>query len=74
MTDIQKELKEFLLSAGASDVGFAEINDGDFGSCRWGVSVVVKLSDGIIDEIDGLLPILISAITEQSMLLLTLCF
>lgn len=53
LTDIQKELKEFLLSAGASDVGFAEIDDGDFGSCRWGVSVVVKLSDGIIDEIDG---------------------
>lgn len=53
LTDIQKELKEFLLSAGASDVGFAEIDDGDFGSCRWGVSVVVKLSDAIIDEIDG---------------------
>ncbi len=48
---IQDELKEYLLSQGASDVGFCEIADGDFGECRYAVSVVVRLSESIVDEI-----------------------
>ena len=48
---IQDELKTYLLSQGASDVGFCKIDDGDFGECRYAVSVVVRLSESIVDEI-----------------------
>ena len=48
---IQDELKAYLLSQGASDVGFCKIDDGDFGECRYAVSVVVRLSESIVDEI-----------------------
>ena len=48
---LQEELKEYLISQGASDVGFCEISDGDFGECRYGISIVVRLSDNIVDEI-----------------------
>ena len=48
---IQDELKEYLISQGASDVGFCKIDDGDFGECRYGVSIVVRLSENIVDEI-----------------------
>ncbi len=48
---IQDELKEYLISQGASDVGFCKIDDGDFGECRYGVSIVVRLSESIVDEI-----------------------
>ena len=48
---IQDELKQYLLSQGASDVGFCKIDDGDFGECRYGVSIVVRLSESIVDEI-----------------------
>ncbi len=48
---IQDELKEYLLSQGASDVGFCLLPDGDFGECRYAVSVVVRLSDAIVNEI-----------------------
>ena len=50
---IQEELKEYLLSQGASDVGFAEIESSDmpFPYC---VSVCVRLSHAIIDEIPPL--------------------
>ncbi len=48
---IQDELKEYLLSEGATDVGFCRIDDGDFGECRYGISIVVHLSDAIVDEI-----------------------
>lgn len=48
---IQEELKEYLVSQGASDVGFCKIEDGDFGECRYGVSIVVRLSESIVDEI-----------------------
>ncbi len=48
---IQDELKEYLLSQGASDVGFCLIPDGDFGECRYAVSIAVRLSDAIVDEI-----------------------
>lgn len=47
----QDELKEYLLSQGASDVGFCKIEDGDFGECRYGISIVVRLSESIVDEI-----------------------
>lgn len=50
---IQTELREYLLSLGASDVGYCIIDDGDFGGCRYGVSIAVRLSSAIIDEIDG---------------------
>lgn len=44
------ELKEYLLSQGASDAGFFSCDDGPF-PC--GVSVVVRLSPAIVGEIDG---------------------
>ena len=44
------ELKEYLLSQGASDAGFFKCDDGPF-PC--GVSVVVRLSPAIVGEIDG---------------------
>lgn len=47
----QDELKAYLLSQGASDVGFCQIDDGDFGQCRYGISIVVRLSGSIVDEI-----------------------
>ena len=49
--NIQQELKEYLLSQGASDVGFCKIDDGDFGECGYGISIVVRLSESIVDEI-----------------------
>ncbi len=49
--DIAKELKDYLMEEGASDVGFCKIEDGDFGNCKFAVSIVVRLSDAIVDEI-----------------------
>ena len=49
--ELQDNLREYLLAQGVSDVGFARLDDGDFGDCRWAVSIVVKLSDAILDEI-----------------------
>jgi epoxyqueuosine reductase QueG len=49
---LKDDLIEFLLNKGVSDVGFAYINDEDFGSCKYAVSIVVRLSDAIVDEID----------------------
>lgn len=48
--NIQSQLKEYLLSQGASDVGFAKLDNADapFPYC---VSVCVRLSAAIIDEI-----------------------
>lgn len=48
---IQDKLKEYLISQGASDVGFCQIDDGDFGECNYGISIVVRLSDTIVNEI-----------------------
>ncbi len=47
---LQDELKEYLLSQGASDVGFAKIDDGD-SQLKYAVSIVVRLSEAIVDEI-----------------------
>ncbi|HEX3037464.1 MAG TPA: 4Fe-4S double cluster binding domain-containing protein [Oscillospiraceae bacterium] len=49
--ELQENLRDYLLAQGVSDVGFARLDDGDFGACRWAVSIVVKLSDAILDEI-----------------------
>ena len=48
---LQDELKEYLISQGASDVGFCCVDDGDFGECKYAVSIVVALSKAIVDEI-----------------------
>lgn len=47
----ERELKDYLMSKGVSDVGFAEIHNADTGKYKYAVSIVVRLSDGIIDEI-----------------------
>lgn len=48
---LEKELKEFLLSKGVSDVGFSFIEDSGAEGLNYAVSIVVRLSDAIIDEI-----------------------
>lgn len=48
---IQDELKQYLIAQGASDVGFCKTDDGDFGECCYAVSIVVRLSESIVDEI-----------------------
>ena len=48
---IEKELREFLLSKGVSDVGFSYIDNADTGELKYAVSIVVRLSDAIVDEI-----------------------
>ena len=58
---IQKELKELLLSKGVSDVGFSYLGNADSGELQNGISIVVKLSDAIIDEIDDYMPYLSNA-------------
>ena len=51
--NIQEELKNFLLSNGVADVGFACVDDGPFGEKSYALSIVVRLSDAVVDEIDG---------------------
>lgn len=48
--NIQEELRQYLISQGASDVGFAKIDDSDC-SLGYAVSIVVRLSQAIVDEI-----------------------
>ncbi len=47
----EKEIKEFLLNKGVSDVGFSYIDDSDTGELKYAISLVVRLSDSIIEEI-----------------------
>ncbi len=47
---IQDELKSFLIEKGVSDVGFFEDENGPL---RFGVSICVRLSQSIVEEIDG---------------------
>lgn len=47
----EKEIKELLFAEGVSDVGFCRVDDADTGGCRYAVSIVVRLSDAVIDEI-----------------------
>ncbi len=50
----QNELKDYILSLGASDVGFfCREDDGADEKLNYGISVVVRLSEEIISEIDG---------------------
>ncbi len=49
---LRSELKDFLFSKGVSDVGFAYLGNADSGELQNAVSIVVKLSDAIIDEIE----------------------
>ncbi len=48
---IENEIKEFLLSKGVCDVGFSYIEDSDTGDLKYAISIVVPLSDAIVDEI-----------------------
>ncbi len=58
---IQQELTQFLNQQGIQSVGFAHLEQEDinllkqcnmdFGDCIYGISIAVKLSDAIIDEI-----------------------
>ncbi|MBR2875819.1 MAG: epoxyqueuosine reductase [Clostridia bacterium] len=48
---LQEELKKFLLSKGVSDVGFCKAENADTGNLQYAISIVVKLSDAIIEEI-----------------------
>ncbi len=49
---LENELKEFILSKGVSDVGFSYIDDSDTGDLKYAISIVIRLSDAIIDEIE----------------------
>lgn len=49
--NIQEQLKEKMLSLGVADVGFCHVEEG-IGGMNNAMSIVVKLSDAIIDEID----------------------
>ena len=48
---LAEQLRELLIEKGAGDVGFCRVDDGDFGDCRYAVSVAVPLSAAIVDEI-----------------------
>lgn len=48
---VQEELKNFLFENGVADVGFTCVDDGPFGETSYAMSIVVKLSDAVIDEI-----------------------
>ena len=52
---LQTDLHKYLLEQGASDVGFSMPPDAEtaFPGLPYAVSIVVRLSDFIIDEIDG---------------------
>ncbi len=51
--DMQQKIKNMLIEAGACDVGFARLPDGPFGENSYAVSIVVRLSEAVIDEIQG---------------------
>ncbi len=48
---LEDKIKDFLFSKGVSDVGFAYIDNADTGDLKYCVSIVIRLSDAIIDEI-----------------------
>ncbi len=48
---LEREIKEFLLSRGVADVGFAYIDNSDTGENKYCISIVVSLSDAIVEEI-----------------------
>ncbi len=50
---MQDELEKMLYDSGVSDVGFSRLPDGPFGENSYALSVVVRLSDAVVDEIDS---------------------
>lgn len=48
---LQDELVKLFKDNGVADVGFSAVPDGPFGDKTYAVSIVVKLSDAVIDEI-----------------------
>lgn len=48
-----EELKQFLLDQGVSDVGFSRIEEGAPEGMPYAVTVVVRLSQAIVEEIDS---------------------
>ncbi len=48
---LQNELKQMLLNKGVSDVGFSYVGNADTGALQYAISIVVKLSEQIIEEI-----------------------
>ena len=50
---LQDELKEYLLSQGVSDVGFSRLPEVSPEGMEYAVTIVVRLSEAIIAEIDG---------------------
>lgn len=50
---IEKTIKDMLLQEGAADVGFARVLDGPFGENSYAISIVIRLSDAVVDEIDS---------------------
>lgn len=51
--NLQEKIKNLLLENGAADVGFAKLEDGPFGESSYAVSIVVRLSQAVIDEIEN---------------------
>lgn len=49
----QEQLKEYLINEGATDVGFCKVLDSDVEGCDYAISIAVRLSETIIDEING---------------------
>ncbi len=54
MNPIQEELTRFLLDKGVSDVGYAAVPDANPPELRYAVSIVLRLSDAIVEEITQL--------------------
>ncbi len=50
---LEKIIRDMLLQEGAADVGFAKVSDGPFGENSYAISIVIRLSDAVVDEIDG---------------------
>lgn len=51
--DLQNKISNLLYENGVSDVGFSKLPDGPFGENSYAVTVVVKLSSAVVEEIDG---------------------
>lgn len=53
LKQLQQQLKDYLINEGACDVGFCKVDDADTGECNYAVSIAVRLSESIVDEING---------------------
>ncbi len=49
----QDEIIKLFRDNGVADVGFTAVSDGPFGEKTYALSIAVKLSDAVVDEIDG---------------------